>query len=133
MLDRGRNTPEVADGRTSVLPVKAGVKIFEGSLVALGADGFAIPGAKATGLLAAGRAEEYTDNTGGVDGAVTVRVRRGVFRWSNAAAAGAIKATDLLKTCYIADDETVTITATGASAAGKVIGVDADGVLVETL
>ena len=41
-LERGRKTPEVAEGgRFLVLPVAAGVKIYEGSLVAIGADGYA--------------------------------------------------------------------------------------------
>ena len=37
----------------------------------------------------------------------------------------------VLKPCYIADDQTVTATATGASVAGLVIRVDDAGVAVE--
>ncbi|CAH8248817.1 hypothetical protein WJ0W_006773 [Paenibacillus melissococcoides] len=47
-LSQGRNTTEFADGRTLVIPVKGGVKIFDGSFVAIDANGLAVPGAKAT-------------------------------------------------------------------------------------
>ncbi|CAH8721341.1 hypothetical protein WDD9_006563 [Paenibacillus melissococcoides] len=112
--------------------VKGGVKIFDGSFVAIDANGLAVPGAKATNLIAAGRAEEYIDNSLGADGDATIRVRRGVFKWNNAAT-GAVTAKDMLKSCYFVDDETVTATATGSSVAGKVIGIDGSYVVVETL
>ena len=112
-LERGRKTPEVAEGgRFLVLPVAAGVKIYEGSLVVIGADGYAKAAAKGTSLTAAGRAERFADNTGGADGDITVKVARGVFVWDN--------------------DCTVTATSTGSSKAGKVIAVSDDGVAVET-
>ncbi|MEF2968351.1 hypothetical protein V3851_23750 [Paenibacillus sp. M1] len=132
MLSKGRNTPEVAEGRTLMLPVKGGAKIFDGSIVAVDAAGFAVPGTKATGLTAAGRAEELVDNTSGTDGALSIRVRRGVFVWSNSQT-GTIGAKDVLKNCYIEDDETVTITATSASIAGKVLGFEDGDVIVEIL
>lgn len=133
MLTEARNTPEIADlGRTLVLPVKGATKIFDGSLVALNANGFAVPGDNVAGLTAAGRAEEFVDNSGGADGAVTVKVRRGVFKWSNSST-GPVAAKDVMKNCYIEDDETVTMTAVDTSVAGKVIGIDGDEVIVETI
>ncbi len=132
MLTQGRNTPEMADGKTLVLPVKGGAKIYEGALVAVDANGFAVPAAKATGLTAAGRAEEFADNSQGADGAIRIRVRRGVFKWDNAQA-GPVTAKDVLKSCYMNDDESVTITATGSSVAGKILGIDGDQVIVETM
>lgn len=131
-LSAGRNTFEVRDGRTLILPVKANVKIFEGSIVVIDSTGNAVPGKKATGLLSAGRAEEYVDNSGGADGAKTIKVRRGVFKWSNDSTAP-VTGKDILKNCYIVDDETVTITETGSSIAGKVIGLENGEVLVEIL
>lgn len=129
-LERGRKTPEVAEsGRFLVLPVAAGVKIYEGSLVVIGTDGFAKAAAKGTGFTAAGRAERYADNTGGEDGDITVRVARGVFVWEND---GSVTEAHILKDCYIVDDCTVTATSTGSSKAGKVIAVSDDGVAVET-
>ena len=116
------------------LPVKAKTTIYQGGLVVLDADGYAIPGKKAAGLTAAGRAEQTIENTGG-DGEQYFqwfRVARGVFVFDNTTtAANKITQAHLLKPCYIEDDQTVTALADGASAAGMVIHVDADGVAVE--
>jgi hypothetical protein len=131
MLISGRNTVEVSDGKTLILNVKANTKIFEGSIVVL-ESGFAVPGKLGIGLLTAGRAEEFVDNTGGVDGEKTVRVRRGVFKYNNDST-NPVTAEDILKTCYLADDETVSMLDTGASEAGKVIGIYDGEVLVEIL
>ncbi len=132
MLTAGRNTVEIQDGKTLILPVKANTKIFDGSLVALDATGYAVPGATADTLIAAGRAEVFVDNTGGADGAVSVKVRRGVFKFDNDDT-DPVTAQDIKKDCYILDDETVTMLAVGTSVAGKVIGLDNGEVLVEIL
>lgn len=133
-LSQGRNTVEVRDGKTLILPVKSNTKIYDGSIVVVDSTGYAVPGKQAEGLLIAGRAEEFVDNTGagGTNGAKTVRVRRGVFKWNNDTT-NPVTPQDALKTCYILDDETVTMLATGASPAGKVIGLENGEVLVETL
>ena len=131
-LTAGRNTVEIQDGKTLVLPVKANTKIYEGSLVVLDVNGHATPGSTDEGLLAAGRAEEFVDNTNGANGAKTVKVRRGVFKWNNDDT-NPVTEQDILKDCYIKDDETVTMLATGASVAGKVIRLDDGEVIVETL
>lgn len=132
MLTAGRNTVEIQDGKTLILPVKANTKIFDGSLVALDATGYAVPGTTADTLIAAGRAEVFVDNTGGADGAVSVKVRRGVFKFDNDDT-DPVTAQDIKKDCYILDDETVTMLAVGTSVAGKVIGLDNGEVLVEIL
>lgn len=134
-LTAGRNTPELAEGgKIIVLPVAAGAVIFDGSLVVLDASGNAKAAVKAEGLTAAGRAEEYVDNTGGAAGAKTIKVKRGVFVWDNTTvAANKIKNEHVLKDCYIVDDCTVSALATGSSRAGKVIAVTDDGIAVETL
>ena len=127
-----RDTSEIANGaKYLTLPVKGSTTIYQGALVALDANGYAIPGKKAENLIAAGRAEETVENTG-ADGAMTIRVARGVFVFNNTAtSANQIKAAHILKPCYIEDDETVTALATGASMAGTVVRVDEDGVAVE--
>lgn len=133
-LNQGRNTNEVVEGRTLILPVKAGVKIFDGAIVAIDANGYAVPGTKAISLTSAGRAETYVDNVGGQSGDKSIKVKRGVFKWNNdSAEGGTIGISGVLKNCYILDDETVTAASTGASVAGKVIAVEDDGVLVEIL
>jgi hypothetical protein len=130
-LIKDRNTPSRAGDKLS-LPVATSVLIFAGSIVMLNATGYATPGATATGQVAAGRAAEQVDNSAGLDGAVNVDVEPGVFQFANSAAADAITIAEVGDTCYIVDDQTVAKTdGTGTrSAAGKVVGVDSDGVWV---
>lgn len=96
------------------------------------ATGYAEAASTATTLTALGRAEETVDNTAGAAGAKTVRVRRNkAFKFANAAA-DLVTQAELGKSCYIVDDQTVAKTNGGTtrSVAGKVLGVEADGVWV---
>jgi hypothetical protein len=130
-LQKERNTVEIANGaKTLSLPVKGATTIYQGSLVALDANGYAIPAKKAANITAAGRAEETVQNTG-ADGELVIRVSRGVFVFDNTAAADKLKASHVLTPCYIEDDHTVTALATGSSVAGLVVRVDDTGVAVE--
>ena len=131
-LTADRNTLR-KDGELIAVPMAANAKIFAGGIVVANATGYAAPGSVATTLTFLGAAEEYKDNTGGADGAKTILVRRKrAFKWKN-------YATDLVtqaetgKTCYIVDDEQVAKTngTSTRSAAGKVLGVESDGVWVE--
>ncbi|MDG9808580.1 hypothetical protein N7613_08055 [Pseudomonas juntendi] len=129
-LTADRNTP-LKQTDIVVIGVGAGVRIYAGSLIALTATGFAIPGKTATGLTYVGRAEESVDNTAGADGAVSVKVHRNrAFKWAND---GTVIQARLLKPAYIVDDATVAAAdGTGTrSAAGLVVGIDSDGVWVE--
>lgn len=130
-LTAGRDTKRRTGDRLS-LPMSAS-KIFEGSIVCLGADGYATKGAVATTLRAAGRAASSVDNSAGNAGDLNIDVDRGIFKFENSAAADEITLADYGKDVYIVDDQTVGLTSdTGArSIAGKVRGVDADGVWVE--
>ena len=131
-LAKDRNTPRREDELISV-PVKAATKIYAGSLVAKAAGGYAAPAKKAADLVVLGRAEELADNSSGKDGDIKVLVRRGIFRWANSAGAGKIAATEIgEKKAYVVDDQTVTKTAAGSTAAGTITDVDAEGVWVET-
>ena len=130
-LAKDRNTP-VRPGDLIDVPVKAATKIYAGSLVVADA-GYAKPAAKAENLIALGRADEFVDNSSGAAGDVTVKVRRGLFRWDNTAvAAGTVKAAEIGKDVYIVDDHTVDKRAAGSSKAGKCLEVDSEGVWVET-
>ena len=111
-----------------VIPVAAKTVLMENTIVAVGADGYAVSGTKAEGLIAAGRVERLADNGVGEAGDISVEVRRGTFVWDND---GTIKSTDVLKECYIAGSTSVTITAEGASPAGIILAVDEDGVTVD--
>lgn len=130
-LTAARNTKERI-GEVFDFPVAASVKIHQGSLVALNA-GHAAPGATATGRIAVGRAETTADNTSGAAGAIAVPVKRGIFKFGNSSAGDLIAQANVGADCYIVDDQTVALTsATNTrSIAGKIVGVDSDGVWVQ--
>lgn len=132
-LDNDRNTPE-RDGRAVAFNVAANAKIFAGSLVAVNAEGFAVPGSNTDGLKGIGRAEDYVDNTGGSDGDDEIMVKKGVFKFDNDVTLP-VTAADLNGDCYIKDDGTVRAKDTGASApnpiAGTVFSIEDDGVWVK--
>lgn len=127
-LSNVRDTSELG-GKYIALPVKGATTIYQGAIVAVDANGYAIPGEKAASLKAAGRAEETVENKGG-DGDAVIRVSRGTFVFENSTS-DKITAADVLGLCYMEDDQTVTKTGTGASVAGLVIRVDDEGVAVE--
>lgn len=127
-LTNVRDTSELG-GKYIALPVKGATTIYQGAIVAVDANGYAIPGKKAASLKAAGRAEETVENKGG-DGDAVIRVSRGTFVFENSTS-DKITAADVLGLCYMEDDQTVTKTGTGASVAGLVIRVDDEGVAVE--
>jgi hypothetical protein len=130
-LTKDRSTPS-RDGKFLHFPVKAGVKIFAGALLAH-TTGFAKPAITATGLIALGRADGFVDNTNGADGDVFVRIKRGdVFRFDNLAT-DLVPRSHIGTDCFIVDDATVASTdgAGTRSIAGKVIDVDDDGVWIK--
>ncbi|TIW26162.1 MAG: hypothetical protein E5V63_14800 [Mesorhizobium sp.] len=131
-LTKGRNTLE-RSGDISEIPVKGATKIFAGALVAVDANGYAVPMSTATTLVGVGRAEKDADNSAGADGAINVRVGRGVFQYGNSAAADAITRSNIGSSCYGVDDQTVAKTngTNTRSVAGKIHDVDANGVWVK--
>ena len=57
-LTSSRNTPEMSDfGRMQMYPVEANTTVYLGSMVALNANGNAVPAASTAGLRLVGRAE----------------------------------------------------------------------------
>lgn len=124
-MDRAGN--QRVQGIRIHIPVAAGEKIEQTQLVAINADGYAVCGKKAAGLQTAGIAHSMADNRLGTDGAEVVTVYNGGYTLKQD---GSIHETDLLKTCYMADASTVTLTAEGASAAGTIVEVDGDYVTV---
>lgn len=115
-------------GHFRVLPLKTGEKIYAGALVAVDANGYAIPGATAANIRGIGVASEQVDNSDGADGAITVTVNVGVFVMKNSGT-DPVTAANIRTDCYIVDDETVSATdGTGTqSVAGKVHDISADG------
>jgi len=131
-LSADRNTPQ-KDGELIAVPVAASVKCYAGGIAVANASGYAAPGSTAATLTYLGRFNETVDNTGGQNGDQHVLVRRGkAFKWKNSGTDPVTQAS-LGKACYIVDDETVAATngTNTRSAAGIVVGVEADGVWVQ--
>ena len=102
-LTKDRATP-YRDGIEIDFPVAANIKIYFGSLVCANTTGYAVPAADTAGLKFAGVALEQADNTGGANGAKTVRLRRsGVFEFDAASITQAMVGTAM----YIVDDHTM--------------------------
>lgn len=112
--------------------VAANAVIPAGVIVAVNATGYATNGATSTTLTTLGCSDEAVDNTGGVDGAKTIRVRRNkVFKFANQAG-DLVTQASVGKPCYVVDNQTVAATNGGTtrSVAGTVHGIEADGVWV---
>ena len=128
---------DMREGRLVAVPIAGGALIRAGVLVAVNANGLAVEGKTEADLTYIGRSEQYVDNSAGADGAMSVRVRRGVaFKWANAAD-DAVTQASFGKPCFIEDNQTVAKTngatantAATRSQAGIVLGVDAEGVWV---
>lgn len=129
-LTRDRNTP-LKNAEVIGVPAATNAVIHAGAIVVANATGYAAPGSTAVGLTYLGRAEESVNNTSGADGAATVLVRRlNAFKWAND---GSISQAHQGKTAYIVDDQTLAATdGTGTrSAAGRIVGIESDGVWIE--
>lgn len=131
-LTTNRNTVERSNNLFS-FPVAASTKIYQGSLACVNANGLAVPGSTSTTLKCVGRAEEFTDNSTGLDGAIKIQVKRGCFKFSNSTSADLIALKDIGSIAYIVDDQTVALTDGSAtrSKAGIIRDVDGDGVWIE--
>lgn len=131
-LAADRNTPQ-RDNKEFSFPVATTKKLYAGAIGCLNSTGFLTPGAVATTLKAVGVIQALADNSAGADGAITGKVKRGVFRFANSASADLIALADVGASCYIVDDQTVAKTNGSASrsVAGVIRDVDATGVWVE--
>jgi hypothetical protein len=143
-LTNSRNTPELADGgRIRVINVEANSTVFLGGMVAINANGNAVPASATTttanALKIIGRAEYVVNglpaqnavNNPGTAGAIQIAVRKGVFMYAQDTS---ITAAAVGSTCFALDDNNVTATdrASGASVqqyavAGEVVSIDTSG------
>lgn len=121
--------------QTLTFTLTAGTKAYKNgqAVLVLGA-GTASPGTAATGRVAIGRFAQTVDATLGAL-PVEVELSKEIEAlWWNAHTVGAPATTDIGSICYVQDDQTVTMTSTGRSPAGRVWAVDSTlGVLVEPL
>lgn len=118
-------------GRNLEIPVKAGVHIEAGMIVAI-KSGLAIVGAKTTGATAVGVAQCDADNRNGADGEVFVKVKRGTFKVSNSTD-NPVTQVNLFDKAYFADAYSVTAVGTGSSVVGKILAIDDEEVIVEIM
>ena len=133
-LTAARSTPEKV-GAHRAIPLLANAIAYQGAMVQIAASGFGVAAAATAANVTVGVAIETVDNTGGANGAKSVEAKRGIFRMKNSASGDLIARTEIGKTVYVVDDQTVAKTDDSAArpAAGKCFDVDAQGVWVEFL
>lgn len=131
-LSKDRDTQR-RDGAQFGDPVAANAKIHAGALVAIDANGYAVPATATAAQRTRGVAQASVDNTGGGNGGKSVPLRRGVFNFRNSTGTELIARADIGASCYVVDDETVAKTSATNTRpiAGVIRDVDAAGVWVE--
>jgi hypothetical protein len=117
-----------------LFPLASGNKAWKNALIGIDlGSGKVVPASTRTDLLIIGVAAETVDATS-VDKLLNVRLSREIWVDWLANDASSIVASDLGALCYLKDDQSVTITPTGASIAGRIWAVDSGrGVAVEML
>lgn len=115
---------QMADSPNAV-PQKGSTTLYQGSGTVLDSTGYAVAASTATGLITVGVNRVQSINSG-ADGAVSIEVDHGDFLFDNSGS-DAITVTEVGKLCYWEDDHTVSKTATGKSAAGRVIQLNPTG------
>jgi hypothetical protein len=120
--------------QSHLFTLASGNKAWKNAIIGIDlGSGKVVPASTRTDLFVIGKAAETVDATS-ADKLLNVRLAREIWVEWLANDATSIVATDLGALCYLKDDQSVTITPTGASVAGRVWGVDsARGVAVEFL
>lgn len=109
------------------IPVAGGVHIYKGAFVNVNATGYAKPASDTTGEKFIGLAMEEVDNSGGGDGAKTIKIARNKYIIYPAASPDLA---DIGKEVYIVDDEDLTDDDTALTAsikAGVIVKVETSG------
>ena len=123
-LAADKNTPDKGVGREFSLKVKGSTTIYKGAMVAIVA-GYAVPAGDTSGHIVFGRAEEQVVNSGS-DGAKSIKVTTGVFKWGNG---GTLAQADVGKALTVVDDNNVALAGDTSNDinAGTFVELDADG------
>lgn len=124
-LAAARIEPKFEQWDERKVPLAATIVVWAGAMVCLDtADGMYKIGVNSTTLINVGIAQESVDSTGTAAGATlcNIKFHRPVKgRWfKNDPGGGAAVAANRGSDCYILDDQTVTMTSTTASKAGRV-------------
>lgn len=127
-LTQDRDTHQRYKPRLIPLKLAASTLIYNGSVVALNAAGYAVPASDTAGLIVVGRAESQVDNSSGADGDAEIVVSPGVFKLGTTGANAAVQA-DVGDNVYVLDDQTVVKAAgvTNNIVAGIMEELDGDG------
>lgn len=107
--------------------LKAGTRLFRGSIVALNAAGLAMRPGDAGAVAIVGVSPELIDNIAGTDGAQMVQPRRGVLQL---VVPGATHA-NIGAAVYATDDSALTLTAGTNLRLGTLVGIEAGLTYVE--
>lgn len=110
------------------LAVTATKEVKAGGMVMLVAAGTCEPGAAGTGNVCLGVAQRNADNSASLSPAPVAEILTGNFTFDQTGTT--ITTAHIGTTAYMADDQTVTLSASGNSPAGTIIGIADDGVSV---
>lgn len=126
-----RNTP-FKDGELFAVPVAAATEHFGGHIVAANAGGYAVPGSATAANTTLGVCDGQVDNSAGADGENSVLVRRGKAWCLANSKTDPVTQAQTGKDCWVENSTTVARTSNNNArpVAGRVLGVDADGVWV---
>lgn len=111
--------------------LKAGAKIYRGSMVAFDSSGYLIEPTGATGLRVVGIATQTVDNTAGANGALGMEYKSGTFILYNGASTNAVTVADIGEPVYAMDGGTISRLAASKSPAGVLVGIDELGPMVK--
>lgn len=129
-LSASRSTPRRGHPLPVLInaPIKASTQVYKGGLACVDSTGYFVPGAISTTLIAMGVFMEDALGTGS-SGAVRTNVETGIFKFLNSSSGDLIAQSEVGKSCYIVDDQTVAKTSNTntRSIAGTVIEIDPDG------
>jgi hypothetical protein len=109
-------------------PLAEGVMAFAGGGAVLNGDGYVEPASEAEGLTTLGVFAEQVDNTDGADGDKWVDVVAGKHGYNFDQTGTTITQADIGSLAYWVDDQTVSKTSAGRSAAGQIFDVGPEGV-----
>ena len=109
------------------LKQKGAVKIWNGTMVCVDANGWAIPAADTAGISSVmGRAQATVDSAGLADGVASVEASVGLYEYDNPAGANQLTQVDVGKLAFVLTDHEVIRTGgtVNARVAGRVVSVD---------
>jgi hypothetical protein len=114
-------------GKRFAYGLKAGVKLYRGSVIAVTSAGLVVRAGDAGAAAIVGISPSFLDNTAGADSAITVEPRRGVLQLTVPSATFA----NIGAAVYATDDGTLTLTASTNLKLGTLVGFEAGYSYVE--